>query len=60
MERRVLAGLVNGESSKSLASFYGVALEAVKQTRQALMEKLSARTTADLVRIGIVSKVRWL
>lgn len=58
-ERRVLVGLVNGDSIKSLASTLCVTTELVAQARNALLAKLSAKSTADLVRIGLVSRVRW-
>lgn len=58
LERRILAGLVDGASVKSLASVLSITPGAAQEARDALMAKLSAQTTADLVRIGLIAKVR--
>ena len=58
VECKVLAGLVRGESLKSLSVALSISPEPVLETKNALMEKLCAETTADLVRIGLVARVR--
>ena len=58
LECKVLAGLVRGESLKSLSVALSISPEPVLETKDALMEKLCAETTADLVRIGLVARVR--
>jgi FixJ family two-component response regulator len=58
LEYKVLEGLVRGESVKSLPVALSVSPERVLEARDALMEKLCAETTADLVRIGIVARAR--
>ena len=58
VECKVLAGLVRGESLKSLSVALYISPEPVLETKDALMEKLCAETTADLVRIGLVARVR--
>ena len=59
LEYYVLAGFANGESVSSLATLLGISPDSALEARDALMEKLSAKSTADLVRIGLVARVRW-
>lgn len=58
LEYNVLVGLTNGESVASLAILLSITSDSVLEAKEALMEKLSARTAADLVRIGLVARVR--
>lgn len=58
LECKVLAGLVRGESLKSLSVALSISPERVLEARDVLLEKLCAETTADLVRIGLVARVR--
>ena len=58
IERKVLARIVEGESIKSLSRALSITSDAALKARDGLMEKLSARTTADLVRIGLLARVR--
>ena len=60
LEYNVLVGLTNGESVASLATLLSITSGSALEAKEALLEKLSARTTADLVRIGLVARVRWL
>lgn len=59
IERKVLARIVQGESIKSLSRELSITPDAALQARDSLMVKLSARTTADLVRVGLLARVRW-
>ena len=52
-ENQILAGLVGGQSMGSIAASLSIPLHEATHAKQVLMEKLSARTTADVVRIGI-------
>ena len=58
-ENQILAGLTNGRSITSIAAALSIALHEAEHARHVLMEKLSARTTADAVRIGIYANVPW-
>ena len=58
-EKQILAGLANGRSIRSIASSLSIAAHEADQARHMLMEKLSARTTADAVRIGIYASLPW-
>lgn len=49
-EREVLEGVVAGQLSKQIAAELGVAEKTVKVHRGRLMQKMQARTIADLVR----------
>lgn len=57
IERKILGGIVNGESVNSLASQLSLPAASVQQFKVVLMEKLSAQTTADIVRIGLIARV---
>ena len=59
LERKVLARIVQGESIESLSSELSITPDTALQARDTLMVKLSARTTADLVREGLLARVRW-
>ena len=52
-ENQILERLVGGQSMSSISASLSLSLEETTQAKQELMDKLSARTTADLVRIGI-------
>lgn len=53
-ERVILALLVNGHSSRSIAAFLSTTVREAERVKQSAMEKLCARTTTDAVRIGIL------
>lgn len=57
IEQVILLGLVNGESSKSLAEVLGMPLGAVDARKRAAMTKLDAASTADAVRIALVAGI---
>lgn len=59
LERKILSGIANGESITSLASLLSLPQNSVAQAKAALMEKLAAKTTADVVRIGLTARVDW-
>jgi len=56
-ERQIVAGLVNGRSIASIAADLSIAPAEAEHAIQVLMEKLSAKTTADVVRIGLYASV---
>jgi FixJ family two-component response regulator len=58
-EKQILAGLANGRTITSIAAALSIAPQEAEHARNVLMEKLSARTTADAVRIGIYANVSW-
>ena len=58
-EKQILAGLVNGRSIRSIAASLSIAAHEADHAGHTLMEKLSARTTADAVRIGIYASLPW-
>ena len=51
-EREVLAGVVAGDRNKQVAAELGVAERTVKAHRAQVMEKLGARSVAELVRMA--------
>uniref|UniRef100_UPI00140C4FE0 LuxR C-terminal-related transcriptional regulator n=1 Tax=Altererythrobacter segetis TaxID=1104773 RepID=UPI00140C4FE0 len=55
VERQILCALVQGRSIKSIATMLSLPLQSVVSDRDALLEKLSARTVADAVRIGLLA-----
>jgi FixJ family two-component response regulator len=58
LEYDVLTCLVRGEAVKSLSVLVSIPTEVALGARTALMEKLSARSVADLVRIALQAGVR--
>jgi FixJ family two-component response regulator len=56
-EKQILIGLVQGLPITSIAASLFISAQQAEQATQALMEKLSARSTADLVRIGIYARL---
>lgn len=54
-EKRILAALVDGNSISAIAAILSIETREVEQAKRLLLEKLSADTTADAVRIGIYS-----
>jgi FixJ family two-component response regulator len=51
-EREVLAGLVNGRLNKQIAGDLGVVEQTVKWHRAQIMERMQARTVAELMHIA--------
>lgn len=58
IEYQILTCLVRGEAVKTLAVMLAILSEVASGARIALMEKLSARSVADLVRIALQAGVR--
>jgi two-component system, LuxR family, response regulator FixJ len=58
-EKQILAGLANGRTTTSIAAALSIVPQEAEHARSVLMEKLSARTTADAVRIAIYANVSW-
>jgi two-component system, LuxR family, response regulator FixJ len=58
-EAQILAGLVNGCSLTSIAASLSIDADEVEKAKRVLMDKLSARNTADAVRIGLYANVSW-
>jgi FixJ family two-component response regulator len=58
LEYEVLTCLVRGEAEKSLPVLLSIPTEVASGARTALMEKLSVRSVADLVRIALQAGVR--
>jgi FixJ family two-component response regulator len=58
-ERLILGGLVNGLTIGDIATGLSIPYIQVERAKAVLMDKLSAKTTADAVRIGIYANVRW-
>ncbi|HEY4773418.1 MAG TPA: response regulator [Xanthobacteraceae bacterium] len=56
-EREVLAQVAAGASSKEAARQLGISFRTVEVHRAHIMDKLSAKNTADLVRIVLTAKV---
>ena len=52
-ELQVLECLVRGMSEKDTTALTGIPAEDVKRARVSITQKLNARTTADVVRIGL-------
>uniref|UniRef100_UPI00140C8AB5 LuxR C-terminal-related transcriptional regulator n=1 Tax=Altererythrobacter segetis TaxID=1104773 RepID=UPI00140C8AB5 len=57
-ERQILSALVQGRSIKSIAMMLSLPLDETESARDVLMEKLSARTVADAVRIGLLARIQ--
>ena len=57
-ELQVLAGLVDGFSTTSIAASLSISPQEAARTTNVLMEKLSAKTTADAVRVGLYASVQ--
>lgn len=55
-EREVLHALVNGASNKDMAKVFGISPRTVEIHRGNMMRKLSASTTSDAVRIGLLAE----
>lgn len=59
-EREVLAGLIAGKLNKQIAGDLGIALQTVKFHRARIMERMQARTVAELmhfaVSLGVVAE----
>jgi two-component system response regulator FixJ len=52
-QRQVLAGLVDGQSSKIIADHLQLSVRTVEAYRAQLLAKLGARTTTDAVRVAL-------
>jgi FixJ family two-component response regulator len=59
-ERQVLECLVSGMSKKHTAALLRIRLEDVEHSQASMMNKLSAATTADAVRIGLEAGLHLL
>ena len=57
IEQTILQGLANGESSKSLAETLGMHLLEIEEFKLAAMTKLRASSTAEAVRIALLSNM---
>jgi FixJ family two-component response regulator len=55
-EQQVLHNVVAGQLNKQIAAALGIAEKTVKVHRQRVMEKMQARTLAELVRISVASE----
>lgn len=56
-ELQILALLVQGESPRSIAIRLGAEVAEIKARQASLMQKLSARTTADAVRLALLAGI---
>jgi len=56
-EREVIQLLVEGRSSKSIASLLGLGAKTVETDRASIMKKLEAKSLADLVRYALRAKI---
>lgn len=56
-EVEIVACLVCGYSIETIAALLSMTPQAATQAKQGVMEKLSAGSTADVVRIGIYARV---
>lgn len=56
IEAGILDGIVEGNSSAGIAGKLLLSVEDVNEARDAMMAKLGANATADLVRIGIYAE----
>lgn len=52
-EHEILALLVDGETNKAIARILGISIRTVETHRKHIMDKLEARTLADLVRMWL-------
>ena len=58
-EKQIIACLVSGHSITSIAASLSIDPHSAEHAKQSLMKKLSAGSTADVVRIGIYARVSW-
>ncbi len=58
-EREVFAAVTSGLLNKQVASEMGIAEKTIKVHRARVMEKMSADTVADLVRMADILDIRW-
>ena len=56
-EREVLNGLVDGKANKVIAGDLGISPRTVEIYRSAIMEKLQARSFAEVVRIALATRL---
>ena len=54
-EKRVLSGIIRGESIQQISNQMGLTIESVRDIRSDLFVRLSAGCSADLVRIGLMA-----
>lgn len=55
-EREILDFIVNGKSLKEIAGRLGTTYNTVKNQRRSIMEKMQARSEADLVRLTLIGR----
>ncbi len=58
-QRQVLAGMVDGNTSKAIAGQLNLSVRTVEAYRAQLLAKLGARTTTDAVRVALAAP-EWL
>jgi FixJ family two-component response regulator len=56
-EKQIIAFIVSGHSITSIAASLSIDPHFAEHAKQLIMKKLSARSTADVVRIGIYAGV---